>query len=212
MANPLYAKKRRLIKQIKELPAEYIILDIGSGTSFNVLDFFAMSDSGLVVVLPEPTAIENLYRFLKGALLRMLWFSVGKDTLNKFSWSYSDFLENINYRDINDLFEQLEWLDKRLPEKLEGMLKSFKPMLIVNQVRDKKDINLGVSIPQVIKRFLGINVNCLGCVPYDSTVPQSFKRFKPFLLESPNCPASVLLQGIAAKLIDPESRRDRFRR
>ena len=43
------------------------MLDIGSGTTLNVLDFFLVSDHGVLTLVPEPTSVENAYRFLKAA-------------------------------------------------------------------------------------------------------------------------------------------------
>jgi len=42
-ANPTYAQKIRLLTQIEELPAQYVLLDLGAGTSFNTLDIFNYS-------------------------------------------------------------------------------------------------------------------------------------------------------------------------
>ena len=83
-ANPIYSQKMRLISHIKTLPIDYIIIDIGSGTSYNVIDFFIISDSGIVVSNPEPTSVENLYRFLIGSILRILNHSMNNEELKKF--------------------------------------------------------------------------------------------------------------------------------
>ena len=68
IANPKYTQKVKLQRAIQSLDVEYIILDLGAGTTFNTLDFFLMADKGIVVVVPEPTSIENAYRFIKAAL------------------------------------------------------------------------------------------------------------------------------------------------
>ena len=47
-------------------------MDLGAGTALNVLDFFLAADTGVVVVVPEPTSIENTYDFLLAAFLRSL--------------------------------------------------------------------------------------------------------------------------------------------
>ena len=49
-----------------------MLLDLGAGTSFNILDFFLLSEVSLLAVVPEPTSIENGYRFIKSALYRRL--------------------------------------------------------------------------------------------------------------------------------------------
>ena len=69
-ANPNFAQKARLLRHLETLDADYILLDLGAGTSFNILDFFLFADHGILVVLPEPTAIENAYRFIKSAFYR----------------------------------------------------------------------------------------------------------------------------------------------
>jgi flagellar biosynthesis protein FlhG len=52
------------------LDVDYVILDLGAGNSFNVLDFFLTSENKILVVTPEPTCIENTYRFIKSAFFR----------------------------------------------------------------------------------------------------------------------------------------------
>ena len=59
MANIPYAQKIRLISRIIKLQAEYILLDLGAGTSFNTLDFFRLSRHGLVVTTPEYPAVAD---------------------------------------------------------------------------------------------------------------------------------------------------------
>ena len=49
-----------------------MLIDLGAGTSFNILDFFLLSDVSILAVVPEPTSIENGYRFIKSALYRRL--------------------------------------------------------------------------------------------------------------------------------------------
>src|SRR5687768_3047212 len=71
-ANPKHAQKARLLRHLRALDVDYVILDLGAGTTFNVLDFFLAADLGLVVLLPEPTSIENAYRFIKAAFFRRM--------------------------------------------------------------------------------------------------------------------------------------------
>ena len=71
-ANLKYAQKQKLLRTLLAQTADYLILDLGAGTSFNTLDFFLLADHGLLVVLPEPTSVENAYRFVKAAFFRKL--------------------------------------------------------------------------------------------------------------------------------------------
>src|SRR4051794_37938704 len=71
-ANPRHSEKQKLLRNIRSLPVDYVVVDLGAGTGFNVLDFFLVADTGIVVLLPEPTSIENAYRFIKAAFFRRL--------------------------------------------------------------------------------------------------------------------------------------------
>src|SRR2546425_1137052 len=62
-------QKTRLLRVLINLAVDVVLLDLGAGTSLNVLDLFSLADRGLLVILPEPTSVENCYRFLKAAFL-----------------------------------------------------------------------------------------------------------------------------------------------
>src|SRR5574342_838762 len=71
-ANPRYAQKMRFLRHVQQMDVDYAILDLGAGTHANVLDFFLVSDHGVLVLVPEPTAVENAYRFVKAAFWRRM--------------------------------------------------------------------------------------------------------------------------------------------
>jgi flagellar biosynthesis protein FlhG len=72
LANLNHYRKLKLIRQIKRLPAKGVIIDLGTGSAYNTLDLFMTASPGILVVTPEPTAVENAYLFLKSCALRIL--------------------------------------------------------------------------------------------------------------------------------------------
>jgi flagellar biosynthesis protein FlhG len=72
LANPKYAQKEKIIRALLKLSADYILIDIGAGTSYNTVDFFALSNRGIVVIDPEITTMENAYGFIKICILRKI--------------------------------------------------------------------------------------------------------------------------------------------
>src|SRR3972149_390061 len=58
----------RLKKALNSLEYEYILLDLGPGTS-----------SGILVTTPDPTSVENSYRFLKSIFLRQIKRAIDYD-------------------------------------------------------------------------------------------------------------------------------------
>ena len=71
-ANINYQQKVRLLNKLRSLDVDVVLIDLGAGTAHNIIDFFLISDIALLAVVPEPTSIENGYRFIKSALYRRL--------------------------------------------------------------------------------------------------------------------------------------------
>ncbi len=72
-ANLEFFTKRRIMKELQELTADYVLIDLGAGASYNVVDFWLMASDGLLVTAPEIPAVLNAYSFLKTAAFRLLF-------------------------------------------------------------------------------------------------------------------------------------------
>ena len=72
-ANMDFFTKKKILTNLEKLNADYIILDLGAGSSYNVIDFFLTSYKGTLVVTPELTSILNAYSFLKSTVFRFLY-------------------------------------------------------------------------------------------------------------------------------------------
>jgi flagellar biosynthesis protein FlhG len=71
-ANPTFSQKMRFFKDLEELPADFVLLDLGAGTSFNTLDFFNNSPGKIAVFTGVSTSLQNVYGFIKCALFRKI--------------------------------------------------------------------------------------------------------------------------------------------
>jgi len=65
-------KIEKLKAALGTLDYDYILMDVGPGTASNMLDLFLSGDEGILVTTPEPTSIENTYRFIKCLILRRM--------------------------------------------------------------------------------------------------------------------------------------------
>jgi len=80
LANMHHAQKMRLIYNLKQLDCEYLILDLGSGSTYNTLDYFGMSQLGMIITTPEHTSTMNMLAFLKLFAFRVIERSLPKNT------------------------------------------------------------------------------------------------------------------------------------
>ena len=63
---------KKIMSLIKKLKVDTVVLDLGPGTSFNVLDFFNISLQGIVMSSPEMTSVMKTFSFIRSALFRRI--------------------------------------------------------------------------------------------------------------------------------------------
>lgn len=201
MANLRNMHKNKILSKLGALDADYVLLDLGAGTSFNTLDFFISADKGILVILPEPTSIENTYRFIKSVYHRRLKMIeelldmqplINQAMNSKISTGQSTPVE---------LVKKVIELNPEMGQKLQHEIGKFQPQIIMNQVRSQNDIDIGFSIKNVCHRYFGIDINYLGYLDYDATVWQSVKKRRPLLMEYPNSKLVNNFDKIVHKLL-----------
>jgi flagellar biosynthesis protein FlhG len=195
-------QKKKLLRAIQSLEGDYILVDLGGGNSLSVLDFFLMSDGGMLVVTPEPTSIENAYRFLKSAFYRRLKQSVSSSEVKTLIDSAMDGKNEKGIQNPRGLIKAVRSVSEEDAKRIEQEAETFHPNLIVNQVRSKKDIEIGFSIRSACQKYFGIHVHYLGYVVYDQDVGHSIRMRKPLVLENAKSKAAQCVREIAAKLAD----------
>lgn len=198
-ANPKHASKGRLLRHLRALDADFVLLDLGAGTSFNTLDFFLAADLGLVVLLPEPTSIENAYRFIKAAFFRKLQAVVRPQTADVVGRILAG--QDPGLRTPWDYVAKLRERDDDSAQELELALGDFHPWLVLNQARNRADFDVGSTVAMAWKKFFGLELGTLGVLPYDEAVWQSVRARKPLLSVAPESPAAQGLWRVAENLL-----------
>jgi len=200
-ANPKHSQKIRLLRTIRSLNVDFILIDLGSGTSFNILDFFLVSDHGLLIVIPEPTSIENAYRFLKCSFLRKVGNLAAQYDVKEVFDTVFDPKNLKGIRTPFDLFDEISKIDERVVELLQKGMEGFRPKLILNQVRTDNDIRIGFSIRSACMKYLGIQMDYLGYIYYDDLVWQSIRKKRPLVIDYPHSLAAQGIRSTAESLL-----------
>ena len=201
IANMRHMQKARLLRKFREISADFVLLDLGAGTATNTLDFFLLADQKIVVVTPEPTSIENAYRFIKSAFYRMLRSATPSPYVRQLIEQAMDLKNNRGIRTPRDLLNEVKRLSPSDGTELERKMEQFKISLIINQVRVKSEAEIGKSILMVCERYFGMSVDYMGYLPYDNSVWQSIRKRTPFLLDAPNSTAVTHLESILRNLL-----------
>lgn len=199
VANMNHYRKLRLLRQIRQLRAQNVILDLGTGSAYNTLDFFLSANPGVVVITPEPTAIENAYLFLKSCIMRVLKLYMDHYKIPDLHRKMLDQIEK-NSQSLYAFFRSLIDSDRSYGTILYRALRSFRPCLVMNKCRDERDVLLGRSVADVARRYLLIDMKYLGSVPNDNEVQASLRGLRPFVLEHKDSAAARAIRQMSEEL------------
>jgi flagellar biosynthesis protein FlhG len=197
-ANPRYAQKMRLLRHVQQMDVDYAILDLGAGTHTNVLDFFLVSDHGVLVLVPEPTAVENAYRFVKAAFwrrMRNVAQVYGYDPLLR------KVMETGSFRSPVELVATVADRDPEAGRNLAAQLASFRPRLVVNQARTPQDADIGLAVVAAWRKYFGLEMDYLGYIHYDDEMWKTLRARRPLLVARPDAAAARAFAGVADALL-----------
>jgi len=161
-----YSQKMKFLRNIKMLNADYILIDLGGGLNFNTIDVFLLADKMIVITVPEITAIDNLFQFVKNAYFRKLNFLLKKHKLK-------DAAKNI-WKDrkiygIKDVIDLTAYIKNNLDfdGSISNKISEFSIFIVLNKLRNPNEINQGFSIKSLCIKYLGIPSIYAGYVGFD---------------------------------------------
>src|SRR5512139_2823485 len=197
-ANPRYAQKMRLLRHVQQMDVDYAILDLGAGTHTNVLDFFLVSDHGVLVLVPEPTAVENAYRFVKAAFWRRM-----RTVAQVFG--YDGLLRSVmgggTFKSPVELVATVAQRDPEAGTNLARQLAAFRPRLVVNQARTPQDADIGQAVVAAWRKYFGLEMDYLGFIHYDDEMWRTLRARRPLLVARPEAAAARAFAGVADALL-----------
>jgi flagellar biosynthesis protein FlhG len=202
VANLAFEQKMRMLRAISRLDYDYILMDLSAGTSFNTIDFFTLSGSGVFVCCPEPTSIENLYRLILSVYTRKIHHLVK-------SQSFRDLAEKAESRNPDATINKPEYLLHVLkeidPEKagmIERILQAFQFRLVINQLRKQDNPTIGNLICQIIEKHLCLNMQFMGNVSFDERVHDGLCGKAPFVERYLYSQVTLDLRSVARGIVN----------
>jgi len=191
--------RARWLGRLRTLPADYVLLHLGSGTSPAALDLFLAADVGLCVTIPDPAAVESTYRFLRALFLRRLRKALTQERFKR--------------RLVDQAMKSLEPLpspisvvqaisrhDRALADLAAHEMCRLRAGLVVNQTRLRSDIELGPTMQTMALRYLGLSLEYLGHIDQDDQAWLTARRRRPLLVDSPTAKSARNLERIARRV------------
>lgn len=206
LANIKASQKNRVIKRLLTLDADYLVLDLGAGTSSNILDFFLMSSQGLVVTTPSLTATLNAYLFLKNAVFRLMYVTFGTK-----SKAY-EHLENLRKDGaslqkayIPAILDKIRQIDPESHDAFRAKAKRFRPRLVMNLLEDPRDAEKAGKIRRSCAEYLNVDLEHLGILYRDELQDLALASRLPIVVYKPQSVLSQAVFRIADKIIQTET-------
>ena len=189
-----HAQKVKLIRNLNNIDADYVILDLGAGTHQFILDMFLLSPQGIVVTAPAVTATLNGYLFLKNAVFRLLYTTFKRGTPGR---QYLDELKKdsntMQKLYIPQLVQQLYQVDPQHTQLFMNRMSQFRPRLVMNMIEDPKDADKVSRIKNSCNQYLGLDIEYLGVLFRDMLQDKALASQLPVIVYKPQ---SVLGQAI----------------
>jgi len=201
-ANPTYNQKIRILKQIEDLPADLVFLDLGAGTSFNILDFFNYSPGRICVMTNQATSLQNVYGFIKSALYRQITREFARDhDMLRLVLQTEATAPDTKIDSVEELLLQLPEAGEDRLQRLLNLLRNFQLLLVVNMVRETPDLQAARIIEKVCESFLSVKPEILGHLSFDPEIEKAVNQMVPFPLNRQDSPAALDLKEIALNIL-----------
>ena len=203
-ANLKHTQKLRLIRQIKKLQADVVLIDVGAGIYYNVLDLYLMADLRLAVMLPQLTSFQNAYSFLKAAVWRT--------TMRLAQQRDIDLGERKETERLDDVLDRIQAQDPQLSKHIKQLLELFGVSLIGNQIITEHHKRTVGAISRMFKDFLRLDAPVLSYLRFSVEIQESINRRRPLLASHPGDSAARALQKIAGEVLRADGQKIRAAR
>lgn len=204
-ANMDFFTKKKIIKELPQLNADYLIMDLSSGSAYNTLDFFLMTTDAVLVSIPEITAALNAYSFLKAAVFR--FFSHLFPAKSDERLFITDFLKNIPPGTESSFLSLQETLCSKFPEtgnKAVIEVKKICPRIIINSVNSSVNFEVFRRLQDLCVSKLGLKIKYIGVLPWDSRVSLSVAQRVPLYRLNPSNPFSAAMEKTVTRILELE--------
>ena len=202
VANISPSQKKRLLEQIRTLDNEVIILDLGAGSHTSVVDFFLLSNQGIVVCIPNYPSILNSFSLLKTCVYRFFRYYFNDPKIRRI-------INTVKRRDEEGKFPSFWDILNRIAEEnhdtaiqFKNIVDQLKPVVIFNMVDDKQDVKLIRQLIELIYNKLLLDIDILGYLPRSDETMKSVKERTPISDLMPNSKTVKNFQQMATKLME----------
>lgn len=204
MANIPFAQRLTLMKELYRLPARYLLLDLGAGSSFNTLNLFGMARKAAIVTTFDTPAIMNFLMFLRNFMFRLITSLVkpqDRQLLDRLIEAFRQPAEAEPLK-VDDLFGMIAERDRGLAARVRRTCTEFQPRIIFNMGDRPEDLKLWPKLKKTMKQGLSLEGVCFGFVYYDDKARRAVQQKGILLERHPDSPAARCIADLAYRIVE----------
>lgn len=207
IANLHYSKKMKLMRNLSMLECDFVLLDLGAGASYNVIDFVLVSHKSLLVTTPEVPSILNAYSFLKTLVFRrlnMAFKELNNQQLLDLLEKARDIDKNPHLKKMSDFIQAVEDIEGGIEASrlIREILPSLRPAMVLNRIKNIKDEKACTAIGNLMREYLGIECSKIFHVHEDASVGYAIAKMKPVMIDNPHSIFASQINSIALFLTE----------
>ena len=154
---------------------------------------------------PETTSVMKTFSFIRSALFRRMSKQLKNlSALQKLVDHSKPSNTDLETYTVATLRENVKKVDETQIEKIDEIISKFKPAIIINRVRNKKDLLAGNNLVNLVKKYLAVELNYIGYIVESDRVRESVEDMVPFLIKNPQSKPSENLQRIIGTLTNTD--------
>lgn len=201
MANIPNKQRFLMLDRIQKIPARFVILDLGAGTSINTMNFFGMANRGVLVTTMDTPAMMNALSFLRNFMFaNIISLCRTNKTAQKMlldAYRQPTDLDNLTVRTV---YGKIAQLDPQLAKQIEKRCSHFSPRMIFNMGDHADDLQVAAKIESTIQKNLSMQAETVGLVYYDEAVRKAVRQNQVFLPNNKGSLYARCLANIASRL------------
>lgn len=198
MADLEGSTKTDLIKKIKNLQVDAVFLDLGAGSSKDMVDFFSIANYKLLVTTSEPTALMNNFEFVKNVLYRSLKrLYQGQPKL----LALLDQFKKNSSASTQKLIDEVTKVDAWQAENTQALCQDLSIFVVFNQIRKMEEAQTSFRLKKVCQKQLGLDLRYPGFVFFNEDIAACVQKMLPISLVHPNSITTRIFARMAHNLM-----------
>ena len=206
MANIPTKQRYLLLDEIMDLPARYVIVDLGAGTSINTMNFYGLTNNGIMVTTLDTPAMMNALVFLRNFMFANI-VSQAKESpaIKKMvleTYRHPTEQKNLTAKMVYDKIRQK---NPTLARTIETRCNRFKPRFIFNMGDHPDELKVANRIESTLKKSLSLTSETLGFIYFDNAVRKAVRKNEVFLPNNQTSSYARCMKNIVTRLTAPRS-------